>query len=284
MSGSNPIAETLAVPDMALAGMPITLTLKGGKSEFKAGVSSRSRVVVDYDAPSLDQEKSFEIDLYLDSGACVDVFHLLTGNEREVLSVNVRYHLKKHSSLNVWTCVAGGGSASFVQEVRFEEENAFASLRGLSILSGHSKVTHRVLADHAKAHCISRQFFKTIASGEATSGFESLVAVAKDAVKTDSKQLNKNLVLSGRARCQSRPELRIAADDVACVHGSATGEIDPAQLFYLRSRGLSKEAARSVMIEGFAEEVLNDVTYEPVKKRLQLLVQKRTSELSKAAA
>ena len=281
MNGLKLMASPVVVPDRALAEELITISLANtGNSEFRAGVSSRSRVLVEYPSgiPSRD-EKNFEVDFYLEPGACVDVFHLIqdAGN----VSAKVRYHLKKHATLNVWAYVGGGDFVRLEQEAIFKEEHGFASFRGLSIVKDKAQVYHKVQADHRVGHCISRQFFKCIASGQAKSVFESLVSVSRNAAKSDSKQLNKNLLLSREAQCHSRPELRIQTDDVSAAHGSATGELDPAELFYLRSRGISKEEARFVMIEGFAAEIIDEMSYAPVKERLRVLVQKKTTELTK---
>ena len=282
MTGLKLIAEPVVVADRALVEELITLPLEtSGKAEFRAGVSSRSRVLADYDFPQNEKEKNLELDFYLEPGACVDIFHVLKDDAAATnLSVVVRYHLKKHATLNVWTYVGAGDFVRFEQQILFKEEHGFASLRGLSVLGEKSQVVNKVQADHTVGHCISRQFFKSIVSGQARSGFESLVSVAKGAVKSDSKQLNKNLVLSSEARCSSRPELRIHTDDVSAAHGSATGELSPEELFYLRSRGISKDQARLMMIEGFAAEVVEEVSYTPLKERLREMVRQRTDELT----
>ena len=165
-------------------------------------------------------------------------------------------------------------------ELFFDEPHGFASMHGLSLLGGSSDVAHQVIADHVAGSCISRQFYKSIVAENAKTSFGSLVSVKRGADKSDSKQLNKNLLLSKTARAVSRPELRIENDDVTCAHGSATGEIDPEQLFYLRSRGISLEQARFMMIEGFAAEVLGEVPEIPFKNRLREWVSGRVRELA----
>ena len=95
--------------------------------------------------------------------------------------------------------------------------------------------------------------------------FTGLVSVARDAQKTNTEQLNRNLLLSDQARAISQPQLLIDADDVLCAHGSTTGALEESQLFYLMSRGLSREDATSVMVVGFAEEVVEGIPNESVK-------------------
>jgi Fe-S cluster assembly protein SufD len=297
MNGLKPVAETLpngveylktsgstviSIPDRMLVEDLIRIGVETpGKIRFRAGISSRSRVRLDIGFPQNEKERNVECEFILEPGACVDVFHLVEGEPgRGSLSVTARYHLKKHAALNVWTYVGGGEFSRIEQEVTFSQEHGFASLRGLSVLDGGSQVVHKVKAHHAAGHCISRQFYKSIVAGNAKSGFESLVLAAKGAVRSDSKQLNKNLLLSGTAEAWSRPELRILTDDVSCAHGSATGELAADELFYLRSRGLAPETARFMMIEGFAAEAIEDASYAPLKTYLRELVQKRIKEMS----
>ena len=276
-------AEPMLIADRALVEELITIEPdEAGRIEFRAGASSRSRVLVDHEAAPGAKEKTVECDFYLEPGACVDVFHVLEGESApESLSVKIRYHLKKHATLNSWIYVGGGDFSRFEQEVFFKDEHGFASLRGLTIAGEKTQVYHKVKADHAAGHCISRQFFKSLVAGEAKTGFESLVAVASGAVKSDSKQLNKNLLLSDKAQAYSRPELRIHTDDVACAHGSATGQLSEVELFYMRSRGIAQERARFMMVEGFAAEAIEDVSSAPLKAHLEELLQKRVSELSR---
>lgn len=278
-----PDGLSLSVPDKGLADEVAQVVLGPGKAKLtvRAGVSSRFRLAVSFgeDAKAVEELEA-EFDLFLDAGACVDVFFLSTGHEgADRILAKSRYHLKKHASLNVWT-FAGDSFAKLSHELFFEEPHGFASVRGLSLLTGSSEVDHTVHARHAAGACISRQFYKSIVAQDARSSFDSLVWVGKGAERSDSKQLNKNLLLSKTARVVSRPELRIENDDVACAHGSATGEIDPAQLFYLRSRGIDGATARFMMIDGFAAEVLGEIPDIPFKEHLREWVSGRVRQLA----
>jgi Fe-S cluster assembly scaffold protein SufB len=223
--------------------------------------AARVRFVVDYEG-----EVDFLLHLNVRSGAYVDIFYVDGHTQGRVSSRSV-YGLQEHSSLNVWTFAAGGDSL-IGHDVRFEQPHAFASLHGLSILNGHSNVSHQVRAFHGAANCVSRQFYKSILASEAKSEFSSLVEVVRGAQKSDSKQLNKNLLLSKKAEATSRPELRIDADDVSCAHGSATGELSQDEIFYARTRGISEHEARFLMIEGFAGEILESLPEIPLKADL----------------
>ena len=90
----------------------------------------------------------------------------------------------------------------------------------------------------------------------------------KDAQKTDSKQSDKNLLLSESAAINTKPQLEIFADDVKCTHGATVGQIDPESIFYLRSRGLGLEESRSLLVEAFAAEIVDQVRFKPLRQRL----------------
>ena len=131
------------------------------------------------------------------------------------------------------------------------------------------------LIDHAKPGATSRQVYKGILSGRASAAFFGKINVRKDAQKTDASQKNKNLLLSKEAKVDTRPQLEISADDVKCAHGAAVGQLDEEEVFYLRSRGMSEAVARKVLTHGFAHEVIDAITVEPVKTHMTNFLEKR---------
>src|SRR5439155_141117 len=112
---------------------------------------------------------------------------------------------------------------------------------------GSQHADHHTVIDHARPHCASHEFFNGVLAERAHGVFNGRIIVRPGAQRTDSKQTNNNLLLSTEARADSQPQLEIYADDVKCTHGSTVGPIDQTQLYYLRSRGLSPEAARSIL-------------------------------------
>ena len=118
--------------------------------------------------------------------------------------------------------------------------------------------------DHAKPHTTSRLFYKGILSGRSRAVFGGTVTVRRDAQKSDSRQTDKNLVLSHEAEVDSKPSLLIYADDVQCGHGATAGHIDQDTLFYMQSRGLDRATATRMLIQAFAAEIVDTVKLEPV--------------------
>jgi len=148
-------------------------------------------------------------------------------------------------------------------------EGAESYLYGLYVTNGQQLIDNHTAIDHAQPHCSSREFYKGILDGKSTGVFNGKILVRKDAQKTDSKQSDKNLLLSESATINTKPQLEIFADDVKCTHGATIGQIDPEAVFYLRSRGLALEDARNVLIVAFGEEILNHVKFEPYRKVLK---------------
>jgi Fe-S cluster assembly protein SufD len=118
-----------------------------------------------------------------------------------------------------------------------------------------------------------------VIGGKATATFNGKVYVHRDAQQTNAFQSNNNILLSDDATINSKPELEIYADDVKCSHGSTTGQLDEEALFYLRSRGLSQESATALLLNAFAEEVLQNIKGESLKGYLKNLVENRLNTL-----
>lgn len=148
-------------------------------------------------------------------------------------------------------------------------EHADATLNGLVIIGGQQHVDNHTLLVHAKPNCPSHELYKHVLDKQATGVFKGKIYVEKDAQKTDSKQTSKSLLLSDEASMNSMPALEIYADDVKCTHGSTTGPVDEEMVFYLRSRGISLEAARHLLTYAFAADITRRIKVEPVRRRLE---------------
>ncbi|HLH12452.1 MAG TPA: SufD family Fe-S cluster assembly protein [Methylovirgula sp.] len=144
----------------------------------------------------------------------------------------------------------------------YEGPDAKASLRGVSLLRGREHADTTLFVRHAATGCEGRQTFRYILDEEATGIFQGKVIVSPGAQKTDGKMLAKALMLSEEATMNSRPELEIFADDVICGHGATCGGLNADQLFYLRSRGLMESEAEALLLEAFANELVDDIGHE----------------------
>lgn len=161
---------------------------------------------------------------------------------------------------------AGAGLARNETHVRFTGADAKIDLSGLMLGRGSDHIDTTLVVDHTTTGCEGRELFKAVLADRARAVFQGKVTVAPEAQKTDGKQMAQALMLSPDAEFDSKPELEIYADDVACGHGSTAAELDADMLFYLRSRGIPLEDARSLLIESFATEALEKIEDEAVRE------------------
>ncbi len=149
-----------------------------------------------------------------------------------------------------------------------DEQGAECYLNGLFAATGRQHVDNHSLLDHAKPHGTSRELYKGILAGHATGVFNGKIIVRKDAQKTNAIQSNKNLLLSGDAVINTKPQLEIFADDVRCTHGATVGQLDKEALFYMQSRGIAAAQARDLLTHAFVGELLDRMRWEPVRAPL----------------
>jgi Fe-S cluster assembly protein SufD len=145
-------------------------------------------------------------------------------------------------------------------------------LNGLYLGEGRQVIANHMRVEHAKPHCSSHELYKGVLDGSSRAVFNGLIHVHPGAQKTDAKQSNRNLLLSSHAVANSNPQLEIFADDVKCTHGSTVGQLDEDAIFYLRSRGIGEEAARSLLTYAFASDVVERIKVDPVRKDLEELL------------
>ncbi len=157
--------------------------------------------------------------------------------------------------------------------IRILGENTEVFMNGLYRMSQKDFVDNHTSIDHTLPRSYSEQLYKGILDDSATAVFNGKIFVRQDAQKTNAYQSNKNILLSGLASVNTKPQLEIWANDVKCSHGSTVGTLDEEPLFYLRSRGLSLEQARKLLLHAYTADVLekidNPILRENIKKRVE---------------
>lgn len=148
-------------------------------------------------------------------------------------------------------------------------------LLGLYLGHGTQEVDNHTYILHAHPNCSTREVYKGVLDDASHAVFNGKVYVTPEAQKTDAKQTNRNLLLSDRARVDTKPQLEIFADDVKCTHGATVGSLDALAAFYLGSRGIGKALARKILTYAFAAEVLEEIPYPAVRTGLEALVLRR---------
>jgi Fe-S cluster assembly protein SufD len=181
---------------------------------------------------------------------------------------NITVHQKKSSVLNVHTHTLGGALVRNNLAVSLDGEQIESHLYGLYVLSGRTLADNHTVVDHRMPNSVSNELYKGIMDGDSRGVFNGKIYVRPHAQKTNAFQSNRNIVLSETAQVHTKPQLEIWADDVKCSHGCTSGQLDDEALFYLRSRGITREGARAMLLEAFAGDVLDRLPFEPVRNFL----------------
>lgn len=170
----------------------------------------------------------------------------------------------KEARYNAFQVSMGAALARNEISVRFTGEDAATDISGATLARGRQHCDTTLVVEHDVPSCESRELFKLVLDDEARGVFQGKIVVARDAQKTDGKQMSQALLLSETAEFDSKPELEIYADDVVCGHGATSGQIDEDLLFYLRARGLPEAQARALLIQAFVGEVLEALDDEAI--------------------
>ncbi len=166
--------------------------------------------------------------------------------------------------------------------VTLDGERAENIANGLYLMDKNQYADNHVFIDHAKPNCRSDQLYKGVMDDQARGVFSGRILVRKDSQSTEAYQRNNNILLTDEARMNSKPQLEIYADDVKCSHGATVGQIDEEAMFYLRSRGISENEARLMMMYGFTHDVIKNIHVDSLRGRIEELVYKRLQgELAK---
>ena len=154
-------------------------------------------------------------------------------------------------------------------------EGCGATLNGLYLGDDEQTIDNQTRIEHVEPNCYSRELYKGILDGASHGVFNGKVYVHPKAQKTDGKQTNNTLLLSERAKIDTKPQLEIFADDVKCTHGATVGRLDETSLFYMKSRGINARTARELLTYAFAADVLETIELAEVREGLEAATLRR---------
>jgi len=235
-----------------------------------AGAGSRSRIVESYVSPDGRASLTNAVtEIVLENGAQVERCKLQQEGAGALHVATLAASVGRDASFSDHSLVLGASLSRDDIEVRLDGEGASCELSGLFVVDGKRVADTHSKIDHVRPHGTSRELYKGILDDQARGVFNGLVVVRPGAQKTDAWQMNRNLLLSREALVHSTPQLEILANDVKCKHGSTTGQLDPAALFYLRSRGIDAAAARALLTWAFASDLLRHVPDAAVRTAVE---------------
>ena len=173
---------------------------------------------------------------------------------------------------NFTFCLPGADLIRNNLDVVLDGTSTETHLLGLYLVGEHQLTDNHTAIHHKYPHCESNEIYKGVLLDNGKAVFNGKVFVEREAQKTNAFQQNNNLLLSGKAQVFAKPQLEIFADDVKCSHGCTVGQFDPESLFYLRSRGISEDSSRKLLIEAFMFDVTQKIENGPLKAYVQALI------------
>lgn len=180
-----------------------------------------------------------------------------------------KYSLDSNSELNHFVFSLGSKLARNAIHAEFIGEHANANSHGVYLGKDKQILDHYLPFIHAKPNNNSSQIYRGVLDDHSTGVFYGKIIVSENAQKTDSYQMNKNILLSDKAVVNSRPELEVFADDVQCAHGTAIGELDKDALFYMNARGIDDTTARGMMVNGFVSEIVEMIAKDDIRELVE---------------
>jgi Fe-S cluster assembly protein SufD len=214
-------------------------------------------------------------EIFVGENAVINYYTVQNQHNNSTAINSVFVKQESNSQANTNTITLHGGLVRNNLKVILNGENGEANVYGMTFLDRKQHADNFIQMVHAMPHCQSNQLYKNVLDDESSGAFSGRINVKRDAQKTNAYQRNNNLLLTDKAMMQTKPQLIIEADDVKCSHGATIGQIDEEALFYLRSRGIEEKQARLMMMNAFSYEVVQNIKVEPLRDRINDLIEKR---------
>ena len=261
---------------------PLRLVFLGGGGEspaldcprvlVRAGVNSRATVIEHY-GPGAGESLSLAVtEVALEPGARLEHYRLQEGGAGAFHLGVLAARIERDATLVSHNLAVGGRIARLDLDAALVAPGAHVEMNGLYVARDRQHIDNHTRVDHAVPRTSSDQLYRGVLTGKSRAVFNGKAIVRPGAAGTDAQQSNANLLLSPEAEIDTKPELEIYADEVKCSHGATTGQLDANALFYLRSRGLDEETARSLLTFAFADTVLARMPLAPLRRHAEQLV------------
>jgi Fe-S cluster assembly protein SufD len=281
----------IKIPDNSIIEDPVHLLFLSGDDESNLLIQPRNNIILG---------KNCQLKIIESYNGLFDNTYLFNGVTNIVLGENsnldyykiqneagASFHINKTQVLEQRSATFTASTISIGGEIIrndlntvLDDENSECHYFGLYLADGKMLIDNHSLIDHAKPHCHSNELYKGILDEKSRGVFNGKVIVRKDAQKTLAYQSNKNLLLSKEAKINTKPQLEIFADDVKCSHGATVGQLDEQSLFYLQSRGIDKDKAKSILIKAFASDILDLIKIEQLREQLSNKILERLHRIS----
>ncbi|MDF1546714.1 MAG: Fe-S cluster assembly protein SufD [Bacteroidales bacterium] len=274
------------LPDNAVLDKPVHIinfsdgqdskTISQYRNVFYAGKNSKAQIVNSFHSLTVNYTlTNVATEIIVDENAFLN-FNIFQGEGDDAFQMNhTKVFQHRNSNFSSHTITLCGAIVRNDIHIKHLDEGCETNLNGLYLPDREQHFDNHIFVHHAKPHGTSNQIYKGIIDNKASAVFLGKVLVDRDAQKTLAAQSNRNVLLTKYAKVNSKPQLEIYADDVACSHGSTTGQIDKEALFYLQSRGIDRRNAETLLLSAFLSDVIENIQVEPLKILVKLLINKR---------
>ncbi len=234
-----------------------------------------SIVICDHTLSPVQFLSNVVTEVFSNQNANIDIVSMQNQHNDSTHFSHVYGKQERNSVLSTNTVSLHGGAIRNNIHVLLNDEGCENHTYGLALVDRNQHIDMHSFIDHAKPNCTSNELYKAILDDQATGAFNGRILVRKDAQKTQAFQSNNNLLLTADARMNTKPQLEIYADDVKCSHGATVGQLDMEAKFYMQSRGIGEREAKLLLMFGFAHDVIGHIKIDPLRERIDELVNKR---------
>ncbi|MFD2935544.1 Fe-S cluster assembly protein SufD [Spirosoma flavum] len=257
--------------DKNVASQPRNLIVVGKNSEVMVAESYRT----------LGEKSSFVnvvTEIVLDRDARMQYYKVLNETEKAYHIGTTQVNQADSSHFYSAAITLNGSFVRNNLNIVLNGQHTEAFMYGLYMPNGRQHVDNHTLVDHAMPNSYSNELYKGILDDNSTGVFNGKIFVRPDAQKTNAYQSCKNVVLSPGATMNTKPQLEIYADDVKCSHGTTTGQLNDEALFYMRSRGIPKDEARTLLLYAFSQDILSQIKIQPIREYLEGVVREKLTK------
>lgn len=267
------VAVDKPIQVLFLNGNDSDLVLSSPKNLIVVGRNSEVKVINNYQGNTSQKYFSnISTEVFVDESGFVDLYKIQNEVENSYHIEKIQAYQKQRSRFNHYNFTFGGSIVRNDINSVLDDENIETHYYGLYLANGNQHIDNHTFVDHAKPNCMSNELYKGIIDDNARGVFNGKIIVRRDAQKTNAYQQNKTVLLSKTARIDTKPQLEIFADDVKCSHGATIGHLDDVANYYIRTRGIPDELAKSMLIRAFANDVVESVNIDPLREQLNHMI------------
>lgn len=241
-------------------------------------ISKNSKANFIHFTKSLGENKTLknQVDeIILEENSEGSLYKIQDDSEQSYSVGETKVYQPNNSRFSAITITLNGAVVRNNLNIDVDGEGCEANMYGLYLTKGKTHVDNMTEVDHIKPNSVSNELYKGIMDENSKGVFNGKIYVRREAQKTNAFQSNNNVLLSDKATINTKPQLEIWADDVKCSHGCTTGQLDDEAIFYLRSRGISEDKAKAMILRAFAREIVDKIEYEGLKEYVEREITKR---------